>query len=72
MMINTRRIFIILLGAAMLVFLIRCSRMEPSQSLSDIQTPENAVSNAPTAASQRLYQQQLQQEKSEARISKDQ
>jgi hypothetical protein len=34
--------------------------MEPSQSLSDIETPEEAVSNAPTATSQRIYQQTLQ------------
>jgi hypothetical protein len=63
---NTKRkIILILIGLALISLMVQCSRMEPSQSLSDIQTPEQAVSNAPTASSQRLYQQILRNNKSE-------
>jgi hypothetical protein len=57
---NTHRIIYLLLGVVVIGFMLRCSQMEPSQSLSDIETPEEAVSNAPTATSQRIYQQTLQ------------
>ena len=49
------------LAVAMIYLLVRCSLMEPSQSLSDIQSPDQAVSNAPTAASQRHYEKQLKE-----------
>lgn len=56
---NAQKISLALITLAMLYILVRCTIMEPSQSLSDIQKPEEAVSNAPTAASQRDYEKQM-------------
>jgi len=56
---NTQKLTLAIFAAAVAYLLVRCSIMEPSQSLSDIQTPDQAVSNAPTAESQRKYEHKL-------------
>ena len=50
---NKAVVCLVALGIGLLILLRTCGNDGPSQSLSDIQKPENALSNMPSAASQR-------------------
>ena len=45
--------YLVLLGIGLLILLKTCGTDEPSQSLSNIQSPDKALSNSPTAASEK-------------------
>ncbi|MEE9346489.1 MAG: hypothetical protein V3U88_12860 [Methylococcales bacterium] len=46
-------VYLVILGVGLLILLKTCGRDGPSQSLSDIQSPDQSLSNRPTAASEK-------------------